>query len=249
MGSAISCRGGDLYLLGCLIASAAAPAVAQDKVRILVHSFIPSKYPGSEAELVPMPNSGKTMVKADLPVVGTLCFGTDDRSFSSKPDASARITADVILLATAKPMVETEPAKRFKSGSTRKINCSSGAVEKTAYADVSGCSFGTPAYGDNKVQVVMTCKAADPLVPLVPQKFTPDLHFGGTFTYNILEKTLSFKGDIGAFPSYEAYASLNGGSFTPLFKKEPEKGANSMSLIDLWQHINNRKLDVQPVKL
>jgi len=99
------------------------------------------------------------------------------------------------------------------------------------------------------VQIVIGCKASDPLVPLVPEKFTPDLHFSGSLTYKIGGKTISFSGDIGAFPSYEAYASLNGGPFKLIFAKAPDNGAGGQSLIDLWQHINVKKIDAKDIKL
>lgn len=242
--------------LGIATVAAHPVAFAQDKLRIIVHSFIPSSYPGSEKELLPLPGTNKTMVLADfpifgpnLPILGKQCFGTDDRSFSSDAGASARITADFVVLASASPKIETEASKRFRSGATRKLDCATGQVLATKSASVSSCQLGAPAYADGKTQVVIGCKASDPLVPIIPEKFTPDLHFSGSFTYNSADKTIAFQGDIGAFPSYEAYASLNGGPFRTVFAKSPEKGAGGQSLIDLWQHINTKKLDVKGVKL
>lgn len=229
---------------------------AQDRLRIVMHSFIPSGYPGSEDEILPLPGTSKKMILADfpifgpdLPILGRQCFGTDDRMFSNDPNASARVTADFVVVVSASPNIETDVAKRFRSGATRKVDCATGAVLATKSASVSSCTLGTPAYAAGKMQVYVSCKASDPLVPLVPEKFTPDLTFGGVFTFDNASKGISFKGDVGAFPSYEAYASLNGSSLKQVFAVAPEKGAGGQSLIDLWQHVNTKALDVKDVKL
>jgi hypothetical protein len=229
---------------------------AQDKLRIVIHSFIPNGYPGSEKEILPLPGTNKKMILADfpifgpnLPVLGKQCFGTDDRQFSNDPNASARVTSDFTVVVSPTPKIETDPAKRFRSGPTRKIDCTSGAVLATKSSNVSRCVLGAPAYGSGKLQVNVTCKAADPLVPVIPEKFTPDLHFGGVFTYDSATKSIAFRGDVGAFPSYEAYASVNGSALKKVFNVAPEKGAGGQSLIDLWQHINTKKIDVKDITL
>lgn len=233
-----------------------ARAQAQDQLRVVMHSFIPSSYPASEKEILPLPGTNKKMILADfpifspdLPVLGKQCFGTDDRLFSNDPNASARVTADFVVDVSPSPKIETDVAKRFRSGTTRKIACTTGTVLATKNASVSSCVLGAPAYADGKLQVYVSCKASDPLVPLVPEKFTPDLHFGGVFTFDSASKSISFKGDVGAFPSYEAYASLNGSPLTKVFAVAPEKGAGGQSLIDLWQHVNTKTIDVKGVKL
>ena len=237
-------------------------ARADDKVRILVRTFIPSNYPASQGELLPLPGSLSKMLLLDfgkVPFLAQLlttvgqptkhCFAIDNRTFSDKPDVSARVTGDFLLAASATPQVETPPGQRFRSGVTRKYDCRTGAELAAKNADVSACVLGNPAYGDGTVQLVMDCRASDPLVPLIPAKWVPDVHFSGTFTYSLTNKTLAFKGDVAAFPSFEAYASLNGGAFKPLFKVSPAKNADGQTLVDLWQHINFKKLDVSPVKL
>ena len=251
-----------LVSLGLTMTISAASAQADDKVRISVRSFIPSSYPSSEGELIALPGTQSKMILLDfekVPGFGTAlgligqplkhCFATDNRSFSDKPDASTRVTAEFVLVAGASPRVETAADKRFRAGTTRKYDCNTGKELAAKNADLSACVLGTPAHADGKVQIVMGCKASDPLVPLIPNMWAPDLHFNGSFTYSIKDKTLAFNGDVGAFPSYEAYASLNGGAFKFLFKVSPAKGANGQSLIDLWQHINVKKLAVAPVKL
>ena len=226
-------------------------ASAADNVRIVVRGFIPNQHPGLETTLVQVPGSpGRTMIKMDLPLFPTSCFATDDRMFSSNPAASARMTGDFTLVGSASPRIEpAAAASRYRAGVTTKFNCGTGVVEKTATASTSSCYVGTPSHADNLVQVVITCKASDPLVPIIPEKFSPDMFFQGTFTYSLQNKTLAFKGDIGAFPSFEAYAQLDGGSWKTIMTKAPKPGAGPLSLIDLWQHINSQAVDAAPVKL
>lgn len=214
-------------------------ASASENVRIIVRGFIPNQHPGLETALVPVPGfPGKTMVKMDLPLFPTSCFATDDRMFSNRPDASARVTGDFTLVASTSPKVEpAAAAARYRAGVTTKFDCITGKIEKSATANTSSCYVGTPAYADNLVQVVVSCRASDPLVPFIPEKFSPDMFFQGTFTYSLQDKTLRFKGNIGAFPSFEAYASLNGGAWQAIVTKAPKPGAGPLLLIDLWQHM------------
>jgi hypothetical protein len=228
----------------CVVAlSFSGAAVAQDKVRIVLRAFIPSGHPGSPSVLAPVPGSvGKVMVKAPI---GTSCFETDNRTFSNSPPASARVATDFTLIASQNPSVEpSNKSDRFRTGTTVELNCQSGKTVKTGKAKIDGCTMGAPAFAGNKVQIVTGCNAANPLLT-----GAPDIHYGGTFTYNVADKTLAFEGDIGAFPAFEAYASLNGGQFVELFAKPPGADAGPMSLIDLWLHINNRRLDVKPTKI
>ena len=245
-----------VWVAALLLLLGSQTALAQDKLRIVFRSFIPTSYPGSDKELIPLPGTNKTMILADfpvlgpdLPILGKQCFGTDDRSFSNEANASARVTADFIVAISNSPKIETELSKRFRSGPTRKIDCATGQVLATKSASVSRCQIGAPAFADGMIQFVIGCKASDPLVPILAERFTPDLHFSGLFTYKSGSKTISFSGDIGAFPSYEAYASLNGGPFKLIFAKAPEKGTGGQSLIDLWQHINVKKIDAKDIML
>jgi len=237
-------------LTACTAAFAFTLAAAQeDKVRIIVRAFIPNAHPGAVGVILPVPGvAGRWMVKG--PNGTSSCFDTDNRGFSNQPGASSRISTEFTLIAAAQPMIVPGAIKeRFKPGHSQRLSCVTGAVEATALANAAGCSMGAPAVGGNSFQVVTTCKASNPAVKFVPEIFTPDIYYGGTFTYDKAKRTIAFKGDVGAFPSFEAYASLNGKPFVRLFVLEPGTSAGSGSLVDLWLHTNTRNVVVLPTAL
>lgn len=245
------------WTIGTLTATIAIPVYAADSVRILLRGFIPNSAPGFEAEFVPLPGDpSRTMLKAMTPKVHTLpnytlmCFSTDNRGFSEKADASSRVVGDITLEVSKNISVApTDPSKRYRAGQTSRYDCATGKVLDTGTATVSSCYVGTPAYADNLVQVVMTCKATDPIVKWIPSLLVPDMHFQGVFTYHVATRSIAFKGDVGSFPAFEAYASLNGSEFKRVFIRAPQQGNPTLLLLDLWQHIGNIKIDTLPVKL
>lgn len=214
-------------------------ASAGDKLRIVMKAFIPSSVPGS-IDLLPMPGfPGRFMLKGPL----NTCFETDNRTFSTEPTSSARITTDFTIDVVDPPTVApAEKAARFKTGVTHRVNCLTGAAEASGQAD-AGCTMGTIARTDRQVQVVTACSVANPLLP------APAIDYGGSFIYDLRKFTLSFEGDVGSFPSFEIYASLNGGPFVTLLARAPLGAAGPVSLYDLWLHINTHRIVIPPTKL
>jgi hypothetical protein len=175
---------------------------------------------------------------------GGACFDTDNRTFSSDPAASARIVTDFTVEVTDPAVITpANKADRFRSGVSRKLNCNTGAVEKTGQAGLGGCTMGAVSRTDQEVQVITACSVGNPLL------VAPNIDYGGSFIYNYKKFTLSFVGDVGAFPSFEILASLNGGKFVSLLKKQPSDGAGPFRLFDLWLHINTKHIVIPPTKI
>lgn len=239
-------RCGSLLFAAVLVFSIGTDAKAGDKVRIIMRAFIPSPLAGS-TDLLPVPGSpGKFMLQGPLGANGPLgmCFDTDNRAFVSDPVASARITTDFTIEVTDPPVITpTVKSERFRSGVSHRLNCVSGQVDATAQADVSGCTMGQPIRTPTEVQIITGCSAANPLLP------APAIDYGGSFIYNLRKFTLSFEGDVGSFPSFEIYASLNGGMFVQLLAQAPTAGAGPFSLFDLWLHVNTNQIKIPPTKL
>jgi len=199
---------------------------AQDTVRFIVRAFIPKSHPTSPDAILPVPGKpGMFMIPDALPT--GLCFDTDHREFSADPAASVRLATDITLLLGSPVQVKATSGAAHKAGVTVRRNCLTGGDEKRDTASVDSCSIGAPAVADQLVQVVLQCKAGNPLVPLAPR-----IDYGGTITYDSGAKTLAFQATVGAFPSFEAYASLNGKPFKKIFALPPADGTSPWALFD-----------------
>lgn len=215
-------------------------AHAGDKVRIIIRAFIPSSLPGA-TDILPVPNDPQKFM---LSGPGGTCFDTDNRTFSNDPAASARIATDFTVEVTDPAVITpAQKADRFRSGISRKLNCKTGAVEATGQASVGGCTMGAVSRTDQEVQVITACSVGNPLL------VAPTIDYGGSFIYNFKKSTLSFVGDVGAFPAFEILASVNGGKFFSLLKKQPSDGAGPFRLFDLWLHINTKHIVIPPTKI
>lgn len=234
-----------LRLLAITLAFAGIEARAGDKVRIVMRAFIPSSLTGS-TDILPVPGSpGRFMLAGPLGTAFGSCFDTDNRVFSNDPGASSRIVTDFTVEVTDPPIVTpTNIADRFKAGPSAKLNCQTGALEASGIADVSSCSMGTPIRTDKEVQIITACSASNPVILAAPS-----IDYSGSFIYNLRKFTLSFEGNVGAFPSFEIYGSLNGGPFVQLLARNPDSGAGPFRLFDFWLHANTRRISVPPTKL
>jgi hypothetical protein len=227
------------------LALASASAGADDTLRIVVRAFIPNAHPANPGYVRPVPGQqGKFMIPD--PTSPTRCYSTDHRGFSSAPDASARVATDLTLVATSAPRARpSSGSAAHKAGITVEYECASGRTLRTATADVAGCHVGTPAHADGKVQLVFGCSGKN---PLAPPRISPKIDYGATITYDIAKKTLAYSGDIGVFPAFEAYASLNGGPFVKLYASPPS-AASVWWLYDGGLGINTRRVEVKGVAL
>lgn len=233
-----------LILIGFPLSSDTVLA-AEDQVRILVRSFIPSSHPGNPTYMRPIPNTpGKFMIPG--PFDGK-CFDTDHRGFSIDPVASSRMASDAVLVSGPNPTIKPASGNEIhRAGVTIERECASGKESRRGTASTNACVNGQPAYAADlhQTQIVLTCQGRNPLVPAIG----PRIDYGGTFTYDSQKKTISFKGNVGLFPAFEAYASLNGGPLIELFRYGPE-GKDAKWLWDAGLGLNSHPLEVQPVTL
>ncbi|WP_428503060.1 DUF3238 domain-containing protein [Roseateles sp.] len=212
---------------------------AQDTVRFVVRAFIPKSHPTSPGAIKAVPGqSGMFMVPDVLPT--GQCFDTDHREFSADPAASSRLSSAVKLISGASPTASVIHA----AGRTVRRKCATGGDETAATAQTTACHMGQPAAAGNLIQIVVGCSAGNPLVLGAPK-----IDYGGTITYDMAAKTLAFQATVGNFPSFEAYASLNGGPFKKIFAIDPAPGSTPWALFDAGLGFGSRPLSAQPVKL
>ena len=232
-------------VLALTLVFASGSALADDEVRIIIRSFIPSMHPGNPGYMRPIPGqAGKFMIPGPL---GGKCFDTDHRMFTSDPGASSRVASDLVLKAGPTPSVRAGGGGAIARIATSvERDCASGKETRRDTAKASGCTNGAPAYAADlhQTQVVVTCQVGNPLTP----PGTPRIDYGGTFTFDTQAKTLAFRGDVGLFPAFESYASLNGGAWVTVFRVDPQ-GKDATWLYDLGLGLTAYRLDVGPVKL
>jgi hypothetical protein len=98
-------------------------------------------------------------------------------------------------------------------------------------------SVGHPAYAADidQAQVVTDNRASNPLVifhvrPVPGINIAPSIHYGGNVFYTRSTGDLRFQGFVGIFPAFEAYAQLNDGPITAIFKQQPAPGTTVNSI-------------------
>jgi hypothetical protein len=188
--------------------------------RIWIKGFIPNSYDAPPNYLRPVPQQpGKTMIDANLPILGHVCFNTNNRTFSNDPNASAKLTMSMVLavgpdyfevISTPAPVVEA----------TQQYDCATGAVicTKTAVPNIAGIS--QPQMSGSIISFHVEADAGDPCVP-VPDDVKPTLKFSGDFKIDVRAGTINYTGTTAQFSSYESYVSLDGKPAILIFKLPP----------------------------
>lgn len=216
---------------------------ADDTIRFFIRAFIPKSHTSNPDAIKPIPGEpGRFMLVDVLPT--EFCFDTDHRQFSSDPAASARLTSDITLSLSKPPAINPSSSKSHRAGTTIRRICATGKQERAATADVNACSIGNPAEGDNRIQVVLSCSAGNPLVTGAPK-----IDYGGTLTYDREARTVGFKGTVGNFPAFEAYAALNKRPFVKIFAFEPAPGSTPWALFEAGLGLQSRSVEGIPTKL
>jgi hypothetical protein len=87
--------------------------------------------------------------------------------------------------------------------------------------------LGHPAFAQGQAEIVIDGRANNPLVTL-----SPDIQYGGHFTFDTQKETLRFNGSVAIFPAYEIYAQLDNDPLVKVLEAEPAPGSTAKDLID-----------------
>jgi hypothetical protein len=219
------------------------PASGQDRVHLWIRAFIPNQHPTNPDYIKPIPGSdGHWGIAAP---VGDSCFETDDRFFTSDPDASSRVMAEVELVTDGQTVTSSPAGPRplFSTGLTRKVDCNTDAdLVPPQRASTDGIHFGAPAAADGLAQIVVNASVGNPMYAVAPK-----IDYAGTFTFSSGAKSLRFQGSVGQFPAFEAYAQVNGGTIKTVFTMPPAAGTTAWSLIDLGLGLFDQAIDTTVV--
>ena len=232
------------------------------RVHVFIRAFIPNNHPGnpgyvrgipSHPGLFVIPSPAVRMVHGvPLPFSDGTCFMTDNRGFSNDIGASSRLVTEFILVIAGNTATVEKANNRDleRTGPSHKVDCNTGVdVVPSKSASTADMHSGTPAVADGLVEIVVDGRANNPLSPLLiaGRPISPDIQYGGSFTFNTNDNTLRFKGSVAIFPAYEAYAQMEGGLLTTVFQSPPTPGSTAVNLIDFGTGFGLGKIKLQPI--
>jgi hypothetical protein len=237
-------------VLVLLSASAQARPV---KVHLWFNAFIPSVHPAIP-DYIRKTQKGTYVLEApDFigPLKGT-CFETDNRSFDLSPDASSRISVNVVLdISGAEMTVGPQPEHKMKrTGQSHNVDCDTGEeLQPPKQAPEDSIVIGKVVKGDFVRTLFIDAPDANPFYPNVAIPGThvylgvsPDIDFKVSVRYEVARAKVFVTGTVGYFPSFEGYYSLNDGPVVPLYQLPPYEKSTAIDLIDLATGINTRNI-------
>ena len=203
-------------LLLALVVFSATSYAADDRVHIWIRAFIPKELEGNSTYMKPIPGrAGQFMISSPSLFRSKKFFSTDHRSFSAAIDASSRLMTEFVLVAgPAGPKVEKVDGRPIhRTSPTERLIVNGQQVDsekKTAALSID--AIGNPMAANGMVQIAGQAAAANPFL------LSPWVDYSFDLIFKPASKELIVKVNVGAFPAFEGYASLNGGNPVTLFK-------------------------------
>lgn len=237
-----------LVLVASTITEPAQAQPSEKRVRIWIQAFIPAEHPTNPGYIRRAENGTFVIAAPENPLLDFIgvqgsCFATDSRGFSTSSTSSSRIAIEKIFVVRGRDIIRTEdPAGRqpIRTGSTKNVNCSTGALlsEKTASTD--GTSISSIHNGNFVSSVGITSKTANPFYPSL---VSPKIDIDAVVERRFLKRDIRIYGAVGVFPAFEAYYSIDDGPSLRLFTLSPEPGTTAFDLIDLGTGFKTRNFE------
>ncbi len=210
-------------------------------IKFWINAFIPRIVPGYTLTVSAGPHTGKTMIPGPQslrvptirptspmypPRIGSTrvgvsdCYLTDQRSFSNGIHAKSRMHSEFTLhVGEGRPRI----TQWHNCDHTTECDCEDGEVECHEKGDSSRMRFALlPARlcgPDVPVRVSMSCSANNPCAPT--SRLFGDIDYEGVIEINSVSRCITFNGLIDQFPAFEAYATINDGAGTTMFRLSP----------------------------
>lgn len=189
----------------CCLGSASSDEDDALEVIFWINAFIPRDIDGVSK---PIPNHpGQTMIVGLTEALESIlalggCFATDQRSFSSARQASARMHSEATIQIRSGGY---DWSQAHHIDPTIKVDCDDGHVRETHIADTDDMAFDLISGSSSKVVLSYVGSAGNPF-----DAFAPKIDLKGTLTVDRVGKTVTFDGAVDDFPAFEAYALLDG---------------------------------------
>lgn len=198
-------------------------------VRIWFKSFIPVDMEGTEP--VPDgPHAGKTMFRSPGPLEAW--FLTDQRGFSTDPNAEARMHSEIKLDLANFAVVR----QSHRCDPSIQVDHKTGTEDCHETADTDDMTFKdielSPDTGRISFHLHGSTKNA--CLKVGPVKLSPNLDYDGDIDVMLgndrSQATVTFDGHIETYPAFEMYVSVNGGPPVTVFQAPVEPGSTPVFL-------------------
>lgn len=217
----------------CIVSSAPICG-AEDRVHIIVESYIPDQTDRNPGFLL----AGRRPAIRDP--FGR-CFGIDNASTSR-----LRTEFDVVVEGRE---IRIEPHGRnpvHQTGETHLMDCTTGQTLETRKASVDGMSITSVQKERFKRKVRIAASVGN---PFFPQSVAPKIDYSMVIQFDMVTRTLSIDGERGTFPAFRASYRKNGGAQVRFIDHVPTGTAKE--LVDLWGAINtesfSHRIHLRPV--
>lgn len=223
-------------ICGPLCSSPARAQVSPVDIHLWVKAFVPNSHPSNPGYIQPVPGSpgkfmfpGPTIPWTNMPIpwIGS-CYNTNDRTFSSAPDADAKLTTGARFSTDGATISGFAPEKP-PSAHTLEYDCPSGRVTCDLAPDISGLAVDAPVATAGRVRVRMQGRGKNPCVH-VPAGATPAIEYDLNLEVDPATGYASVKGTIGQFPAFEAYARVGSWPVATLLNEAPAPGSTAWAL-------------------
>jgi hypothetical protein len=149
-----------------------------------------------------------------------LCFATDNRSFSTAGTSTARLETRFTITPTSSSAATVAPsASRTSAATTKKVDCSTGAILAQAPGSVVRDHIGTPAIADGTVQVIGQVEGRNVLTPA--GNSGPAIDYSFDIQWKPSTSTMTSAVTYGVFPAFEMYARRPGGAWVAVMQHLP----------------------------
>jgi hypothetical protein len=210
------------------------PVFAQSAtVEIVMRVFIPDPDHAGKAAgfIVRRPGSSPgSLVKVDVPTVGTECFLTDHRGFSSDSANTSRLQTRLSLTLAAGQVTVVPMAGRTTPGTTSAIECATGALRRQAPGRVDRDHLGHPAVADGVMQVIGQVTGTN---VLAAHGRGPSIDYSFDLKWNASRRSLTASVTYGQFPAFEMYVRRPGGAWVTVITALPSSTPWSLTG-DVW---------------
>ena len=187
-------------------------------IRFWLNAFVPRDIAGATTLLNQGEYSGLTALSASP------CYLTDQRNFSNELDALSRMHS------TAKvEIADSKLALKQQHRCDELIECDrvSGNVIRRARASTSNMNFSLTAT-DPTTLIRMDCKHTDLIAPTAHG--IGEIEYRGIISMDLAVRSVEIDLMICLFPAFEAYAVINDGNPSILFRQAPPAGIMALPL-------------------
>lgn len=191
---------------------------AEDRLHSVLRAFIPNALENAPQYIKPIPSRPNQFMIED-PLHRKTCFATDHQSFSSDFSAPARLMTEFVLVVKVdKASIEKVGGKDYhRCGPSEKLTVDGDHVTATITkrASLKTNAMGTPIFANSMAQVIGQAAASNPFL------LSPWVDYSFDIVFKPTSKELVIKMNVGAFPAFEGYVTLNDGPKKTLFKAKP----------------------------